>query len=102
MTTLEPSHKIATRITTKWKHHLLASVGIATDIAHAIDDERAALWRPITTAPRDGAEPLLLLTNTGVAWTGHWSARQECWLSVDGGFLVVSHWMPIPELPGDA
>lgn len=68
-------------------------------IATALREAAAPAWRPMAEAPRDGKDAFLLLTNTGVAWTGAWDGLQHCWRSIDGGQLVVTHFMPLPPLP---
>lgn len=69
-------------------------------IAAAIMAERPQ-WRPIEEAPKDGKDAFLLLTNTHVVWTGHWSRTDKLWVSIDGQYLGVSHFMPLPTPPGE-
>ena len=64
-------------------------------------------WRPIETAPRDGAE-ILLLTPEGViegAWSSPMDEWEVVWLDLHGcgccssGTAQPTHWMPLPDPP---
>lgn len=58
-------------------------------------------WRPIETAPKDGA--LVLVSNTGgsvciASWSGK---KRKYWRYFLGGEMWTqpTHWMPLPEPP---
>ena len=70
----------------------------------------APQWQPISTAPRDGTNILLLLhpeiaANSGYAIEiGHYEKRPlfgETWTAQNDGFSTevdgATHWMPLPE-----
>ena len=62
-------------------------------------EQRGAEWQPISTAPKDGRELILLLTPSNwpqVAYSNTW------WIS---GFSMENkptHWMPLPKAPDGA
>jgi hypothetical protein len=68
-------------------------------------------WRPIATAPRDGAEVILGAYDLG-SFAGFWhDGRENHWKRAGwyaemdrGGLLIarpfdVTHWMPLPNPP---
>jgi len=60
-------------------------------------------WKPIDTAPKDSDGPYLLW---GEDWIGSNQTRigyryGDDWLDGDGGGLRPTHWMPLPDGPGD-
>ena len=69
-------------------------------------------WQPIETAPRDGTE--ILAHNADgkhdaprsdvalIYWPSHW--RYPTWVNAATGELEpgnITHWMPLPEPPGE-
>lgn len=71
---------------------------IAQRLGHLAGERGAAVWQPITTAPRDGT-PVDLWHVRGFriveTW---WDAEDECWSCVmeDSDF---THWVPMPQGP---
>lgn len=66
-------------------------------------------WRPMTTAPRDGAVVLLFLPDAYVyaeegdapvhMTVGWYGAESEQWMDVHCMNVRPSHWMPLPGEP---
>lgn len=56
------------------------------------------VWRPLTTAPKDGTTVLLALNDYKIAsvdfgwFTDHWR-------NYEGDWLAPTHWMPLPDPP---
>ena len=71
-------------------------------------------WRPIETAPKDGATVLLWDRDVGHHEIGRWSDRHQCWHQIEWGpdeeppvdadmiqrtIYLPSHWQPLPQPP---
>lgn len=77
-------------------------------VPHALLTEAAACiremveWRPIETAPRDGAEIIAMIARKRVrlAWYFKPSSRTEGWLDENGREIIPTHWLPLPPAPG--
>lgn len=56
-------------------------------------------WRPIETAPRDGAEILTYRGDGLMAVASYWQS-ERVWTISDGMDICnVTHWMPLPDAP---
>ena len=61
-------------------------------------------WQPIETAPKNGTEIVLVVTDGFVgqlAFNAHWVRNRnggECW-SVALPGTTPTHWMPLPDPP---
>jgi Protein of unknown function (DUF551) len=75
-----------------------------------VQGEGVAAWRPIATAPKDGARVLLWYAPTridkGEAVEGFWDALFDGqWMTsrgasfIDGRLRQPTHWMPLPSGP---
>jgi hypothetical protein len=84
-----------------------AEVALAT-----VQGEGVAAWRPIATAPKDGARVLLWYAPTridkGEAVEGFWDALFDGqWMTsrgasfIDGRLRQPTHWMPLPSGPAE-
>jgi hypothetical protein len=64
-----------------------------------------AAWRPIETAPTDGADVLVFVRESGEQFVAYYDAGSWVYalipLAKGGGMLCCSatHWMPLPERP---
>lgn len=90
---------------------VLARVGVEDLGSRAVPLSIEA-WRPIETAPKDGAEILMfgsqrdhdmLKRSKPLAFTGYWDNIDESWCSVSsfwhGPFYDPTHWQPLPAPP---
>lgn len=64
----------------------------------------ALRWRPIDTAPRDGAHVLVYrdgyAESVAVAWFNSTGGGDACWVPVNGSvWPEATHWMPLPDAP---
>ena len=77
-----------------------------------VQGEGVAAWRPIATAPKDGARVLLWYAPTridkGEAVEGFWDALFDGqWMTsrgasfIDGRLRQPTHWMPLPSGPAE-
>jgi hypothetical protein len=63
------------------------------------------LWQPIESAPKDGTTILaygawpMFPTMPDVCFC-HWD-EDEQWWAFDGEEMLLTHWMPLPEGPGN-
>jgi len=87
----------------------------APEAREALARIRAAEWRDISTAPRDGTTVLLFSNKNGLGWNitgyGRWEGGDDIvsgWVSFGmiepGGNLGLAnptHWMPLPAAPRD-
>jgi hypothetical protein len=58
------------------------------------------LWQPIATAPKNGQSVL----GHENGWSGtirYWSGRKKGWVDEIDQYCSPSHWMPMPEGPGE-
>ena len=62
-------------------------------------NELSSVWRPISTAPKDGMF-LGFESDLGYAFTAEWSKAGECWMNLTANEKTtrISHWMPQPPL----
>ena len=63
-----------------------------------------ATWRPMDSAPKDGADVLVWLPNRKRPQIAHWAPFAELWKAQgDGGYAdnELGGWMPLPEGPSD-
>lgn len=78
--------------------------------------ELEKVWQPIETADKYAGNMLLWIPEFGAwadtCWTGRWLHSEQCWGictpgSVDGKQFIVTggpvptHWMPLPDVPGN-
>jgi hypothetical protein len=62
-------------------------------------------WRDIETAPKDGRWLLMqgLAEKTDGYWDlpviAGWSRYGNCWRSMDGAVVGMTHWRPLPPSP---
>ena len=57
-------------------------------------------WQPISTAPKDGTE-MLLMDELEQIFLGYWRLSKDCW-DCDGespGNIEPTHWIPLPKRP---
>jgi hypothetical protein len=56
-------------------------------------------WQPIETAPKDGAE-ILVIDKAQQCWLSMWNRKTEMWESdyLDN-LKGLTHWMPLPAPP---
>jgi hypothetical protein len=90
------------------RHHAIVSEAFARYRQSHVAAAVAAEWRPIESAPRDGA--VLFLTSTSPLWKypfpAKWDAKQDWWVFADEPLNdiwavsdLVTHWMPLPAPP---
>ncbi len=84
----------------------------AAEALATVQGEGVAAWRPIATAPKDGARVLLWYAPTridkGEAVEGFWDALFDGqWMTsrgasfIDGRLRQPTHWMPLPSGPAE-
>lgn len=59
-------------------------------------------WQPIETAPKDGTDILVRLSNGEVFRANNYAGLENSWLAgSDIGWVNARHWMPLPAPPSD-
>jgi len=73
----------------------LQTPGIGPNLGGAMNE-----WRPIETAPKDGA--FVLVWDEGRIYVAHFRAAslvEKWWVPFDYHGVDPTHWMPLPESP---
>ncbi len=65
-------------------------------------EARAVAWQPIETAPRDGTEVLAWCEESETMHVAYYCPTERLWFNTEGVNHFMSHWMPLPPVPGAA